>query len=140
MSLDPAAGEGDVNASPNRAAWQREHLDETTRGLAGNVALVVDLQPLARLGDPAHVLGELGGVAEDELPGGYVTPLTLRLRLPDGAKDPGAAEGEVRFKLVLPERSIEAGPAEVRRLTRETVASFERILASEALARYLPPD
>jgi 4-aminobutyrate aminotransferase len=29
----PAAGEGDVNASPNRAAWQETHLDAATRDL-----------------------------------------------------------------------------------------------------------
>jgi len=29
----PAQSEGDVNSSPRRAAWQREHLDETTRAL-----------------------------------------------------------------------------------------------------------
>jgi 4-aminobutyrate aminotransferase len=29
----PAASEGDVNASPRRAQWQREHLDERTRAL-----------------------------------------------------------------------------------------------------------
>lgn len=116
------------------------YLDETTRGLAGNIALVVDLAPLANLGDPASVLGELGAVAKAELPRGYAAPLTLRLRLADGAKDPAEAEGEVRFKLVLPERSIEAGRAEILRLARDTVVSFERILASDALARYLPPD
>jgi hypothetical protein len=128
--------------APNRADVVSidVYLDETTVGLAGNVALVVDLAPLASLGDPANVLGELGAVANDELPPGYSTPLTLRLRLADGAKDPGRAEGEVRFKLVLPDRSIQAGRAEIRRLAGETVASFERILASEALARYLPPD
>jgi hypothetical protein len=116
------------------------YLDETTRGLAGNMALVVDLAPLASLPGPGTVIGELGAVAKRELPRGYAAPLTLRLRLSDGAKDPGGAEGEVRFKLVLPERTIESGRAEIRDLARDTVVSFERILASEALARYLPPD
>jgi hypothetical protein len=41
---------------------------------------------------------------------------------------------------VVPQRGIAAGREELRRLAMETVASFERILASEALARYLPPD
>lgn len=116
------------------------YLDETTQGLAGNLALVVDVLPLAHLGEPAHVLSALGLVAKAELPSGHLAPLTLRLRLPDGSRDPGRAEAEVRFKLVLPERSIAAGREELRRLATETVASFERILASEALARYLPED
>ncbi len=116
------------------------YLDETSQGLAGNLALVVDVLPLAHLGEPERVLGELGSVAKDQLPRGYLAPLTLRLRLPDGSREPGRAEAEVRFKLVLPEGSIAAGRAELRRLAAETVASFERILASEALARFLPPD
>jgi len=116
------------------------YLDETSQGLAGNLALVVDVLPLAHLGEPATVLGELGAVAKTELPAGHLTPLTLRLRMPDAGRDAGRAEAEVRFKLVLPQRSIAAGRAELCRLAAEAVASFERILASEALARYLPSD
>jgi hypothetical protein len=116
------------------------YLDETSQGLAGNLALVVDVVPLAHLGEPARVLSELGTIAKTELPRGHLAPLTLRLRLPDGSREPGRAEAEVRFKLVLPSRTIAAGRAELRRLVADTVASFERISASEALARYLPSD
>ncbi|MGE0159440.1 MAG: hypothetical protein AB7T31_08495 [Gemmatimonadales bacterium] len=116
------------------------YLDETSQGLSGNLALVVDALPLAHLGDPEVVLGELGAVAKEELPRGHLTPLTLRLRLADGAREPGRAETEVRFKLVLPERTIAAGRAAVRSLANETVASFERILGSDALARHVPSD
>jgi hypothetical protein len=116
------------------------YLDETSQGLTGNLALVVDVLPLAHLGEPAAVLSALGAVAKRELPTGHLAPLTLRLRLPDAGRDAGGAEAEVRFKLVLPPRSIAAGREELRRLAAETVTSFERILASEALARYLPPD
>ena len=70
------------------------YLDETSQGLAGNLALVVDVVPLAHLGDPARVLGQLGEVAKKELPRGHITPLTLRLRLPNGATDPARAEAE----------------------------------------------
>jgi hypothetical protein len=116
------------------------YLDETTRGLAGNLALVVDIVPLAHLPEPARALGDLAAIARAELPEGYRAPLTLRLRLPDNATEPGAAEVEVRFKLTLPERVIAAGALELRRLARACVEAFERILASEALARYRPPD
>jgi hypothetical protein len=116
------------------------YLDETSQGLAGNLALVVDVLPLAHLGEPARVLGDLGAVAKAALPPGHLAPLTLRLRLPDGSTEPERAEAEVRFKLVLPARAIAAGRAELRRLATETVASFERILAAEALARYMPSD
>jgi len=30
---DPAQSEGDVNSSPNRAAWQQTHLDDASRAL-----------------------------------------------------------------------------------------------------------
>jgi 4-aminobutyrate aminotransferase len=33
MSAQPGQSEGDVNSSPNRAAWQAQHLDERTRAL-----------------------------------------------------------------------------------------------------------
>lgn len=111
-------------------------LDETSQGLTGNLALVVDVAPLAELGDPATVLSALGGLAKAELPVGYSTPLTLRLRLPDGAADARVAEGEVRFKLVLPKRSMAAGAGAVRRLAGEAVRAFERILHSSELIGY----
>jgi hypothetical protein len=116
------------------------YLDETSRGLAGNLALVVDVVPLAHLGEPADALGNLATIARSELPEGYPAPLTLRLRLPDSGTEAGCAAVEVRFKVTVPERTIADGTAEVRRLSRACVESFERILASEALARYLPPD
>ncbi len=112
------------------------YLDETSQGLTANLALVVDVAPLARLGEPAAVLGALGGLAKAELPVGYAAPLTLRLRLPDGAAAAGDAEGEVRFKLVLPRRSLAAGQGEVRRLAGEAVRGFERILRSRELVDY----
>lgn len=116
------------------------YLDETSRGLTGNLALVVDVAPLARLGEPTRVLGILGGLAKAEMPSGHASPLTLRLRLPDGSKDPGGADGEVRFKLVLPSRSIAAGSGEIRRLAVEAVEAFERILGSVELKAYRVAD
>ena len=112
------------------------YLDETSRGLTGNLALVIDLAPLARVGDPARALGDLGRLATEEMPAGYAAPLTLRLRLPDGATEPAEAEVEVRFKLTLPRRVIAAGGEGIRALVVDTLAAFERILGSSELARY----
>jgi len=116
------------------------YLDETSQGLAGNLALVVDLARQRTLGDPAEVLGALGRLAKGEMPPGYATPLSLRLRLADGGSDPADAEVETRFKLTLPHRAIAAGRSEVRSLAVEAVAAFERILAADVLARYRTAD
>jgi len=112
------------------------YLDETSRGLTGNLALVVDLVPLAELESPPEAMRALGSVAAAALPEGYRSPLTLRLRLERADDDPAGADTEVRFKLRIPRRSIEAGHGEIRRLAATTVASFERILASSELRRY----
>ena len=116
------------------------YLDETSRGLTGNLALVVDLLDLGELGDPAAALGELGALSSPSLPEGYGTPITLRLRLRDGADEPAAAECEVRFKLRLPKMAITAGPAEVSRLAARTMTAFEEILGSSELRRLIARD
>jgi hypothetical protein len=115
------------------------YLDETSRGLTGNLALVVDLVELGGLGEPGEVLRALGALADAELPRKHKTPLTLRLRLDDGSSDPGTAETEVRFKLRLPTDVIAAGPASVQRLAAATVSAFERMIASAELSTYVPP-
>jgi len=112
------------------------YLDETSQGLAGNLALVVDLAPLAELGDPTVVLGALRDLAKREMPSGYSTPLTLRLRLPSAGAETSRAEVEARFKLTLPSRAIAAGAGEVQSLTLQAVAAFERILRAGELARF----
>lgn len=116
------------------------YLDETTQGLTGNLALVVDLAPLSELGDPSRALRAFGALAKACLPPGHATPVTLRLRLQEGDADPGTAETEVRFKMRLPRRTIGAGADAVRHLAASAVSGFERILASGDLARYAVVD
>jgi len=116
------------------------YLDETSRGLTGNLALVVDLVSLGELGPPADALRILGGLSARVLPDGHGTPLTLRLRLPDGSTTPETAETEVRFKLRLPRTVIAAGPSAVRELAGATLAAFEEILRAPELLRYLGAD
>lgn len=116
------------------------YLDETTQGLTGNLALVVDLVPLATLGDPAAALRVLGTLAAASLPPNHATPLTLRLRMQDGGADPALAETEVRFKVRIPRRTLGAGAAAVGRLAATAVHGFERILASPELSSYLLDD
>jgi hypothetical protein len=112
-------------------------LDETTRGLAGNVALVVDLEPLGVLGDVPDMLRVLGGLSTEFLPPGYRTPVTLRFRLDDGAQEPGEADAEARFKLRLPKSVLEAGASAVAALASSTVRSLEELMNSAELSAYL---
>lgn len=117
-------------------------LDETDRGLQGNLALVVDLEELARLPDPADVVATLARLADTHLPEGYRAPVTLRLRLPD-ARAPGVRDGglptspatlsselelEARLKLRIPAAALEAGASAVSALASTTVRSFERLV------------
>lgn len=113
------------------------YLDETSRGLTGNLALVVDLMDLGRLGDPSSVLRELSQLSQQGLPRGYNTPLTLRLRLKEGGDEPGEAECEVRFKIRLPRATITAGAGEIRDLAVRAVAAFESLLSSHVLQRHI---
>jgi hypothetical protein len=112
------------------------YLDETGQGLMGNLALVVDLQPLAALGDPSELLRVLGSLALTCLPPEYATPLTLRLRLERGDAEPGAAEAEVRFKVRIPGRAVAGGASAVAGLATRAVSGFERILGAPELAQY----
>jgi hypothetical protein len=112
------------------------YLDETSQGLTGNLALVVDLVPLAELGDSQRALRALGALAKRGLPTGHSTPVTLRLRLRDGAADPATADAETRFKIRIPRTTIDEGADAVRHLAAEAVAGFERILSAPELARY----
>ena len=113
------------------------YLDETSQGLTGNLALVVDLVRLAELGDPSDALRSLGSIAASRLPPEHATPVTLRFRLKTGKAEPGTAETEVRFKVRIPRPVVTAGADAVRRLAASAVEGFERILAAPELARYL---
>ena len=115
-------------------------LDETTRGLKGNLALVLDGPELARLDDPASTLGALATLAQKCLPEGYRSPLTLRYRLPDLGESPGTADTEIRFKLLLPRPAIRSGSSAVSALAASTAKAFQAILESPGLRPYTPED
>lgn len=112
-------------------------LDETSKGMTGNLALVVDMEALGELGEVGEALGVLGRLSTQFLPSGYRTPVTLRFRLDNGARDPAEAESEVRFKLRFPKTALEAGTSAIAALTSATVRAFEALMQSPELARYL---
>ncbi len=108
-------------------------LDETARGLKGNLALVVDGPTLARLGDSQQALARLAAAARRRLPGGYRTPLTLRCRVERLEDDPAEASTEFRFKLYVPAKALQAGQGAVSSLAVSCAAAFEALLESEEL-------
>ena len=114
-------------------------LDETSDGLRGNLALVVDGCALARLGDAPAALASLGSLAVTHLPAGYRAPVTLRLRLEDGAQLAGSASTEFRFKLVIPRQALAEGAPSGTELAASAVRAFRVLLGDPALARYLEP-
>lgn len=113
------------------------YLDETSRGLTGNLALVVDLVQLGMAPPVEALLERLSALSSRHLPAGYRTPLSLRFRLPDGTVAPGEADAEVRFKLQIPKGAIAQGVAAVEALTGTTAHAFERILSEQEFATLL---
>lgn len=111
------------------------YLDETSRGLHGNLALVLDLPELAELPAVPEVLADLAERASRHLPEGYRTPVTLRLRLRDAPLPADEAELEARVKLVIPGAAIEAGASAVSALCSAATAAFDALLADPALPR-----
>jgi hypothetical protein len=114
-------------------------LDETTEGLQGNLALVVEGCALGSLGDVSGALAALGHLALAHLPPGHRTPVTVRVRLEDGAQPTGSAATEFRFKLVIPRHALREGALSVAALASATVRAFRGVLSDPALARYLEP-
>ena len=114
-------------------------LDETSQGLRGNLALVVDGPELSEMGRVTSLLDRLAVAARGTLPEGYRTPISLRLSLPDSdARGPSAAL-QLRFKLQLPRSAVEAGGSAISALSTAAVAAFERLLERPEVAELLPP-
>lgn len=103
-------------------------LDETSQGLRGNLALVLDGPVLDDLASPRDLLRMASRAAGRCLPEGYTTPVTLRLVLPRGEDDPGEAEAELRFKLTMPATAITAGASSVSALSSAATGAFETLL------------
>jgi len=113
-------------------------LDETSRGLKGNLALVLDGPELWEVPDPAAALMALAELARRTLPEGYRAPLTLRYRVPDLGEDPVHADTEIRFKLLMPKRAMESGFSAVSALAEAAARAFQGILDSPGLKPYWP--
>lgn len=104
------------------------YLDETSRGLGGNLGLVVDVRPIWELPPVPEALDHIVSLARSHLPEGYATPVTLRLRLPRTDEPVAEAELEARIKLQIPRRAMEAGGSAVAALAATAVRAFEALL------------
>ncbi len=109
------------------------YLDETGRGVAGNLALVADLEALGRLGLARPLMSSLAGVADRHLDSRHRRPLTLRFRIADAADEVESAETEVRFKVRIPGRVVALGAPAVETFTIESIRAFEGMLESPDL-------
>ncbi len=112
-------------------------LDETSRGLRGNLALAVGGPVLGSFSEVQSVLGRLGRSARAVLPEGYRAPVTFRAHLADGHHEPAGAEVEVRFKLQVPSAALEAGASAVSALSGATVDAFDALLRSRVVSDLL---
>lgn len=115
------------------------YLDETSRGLKGNLALVVDGPELGEMPDLPQLLGRVAGASAETLPSGYRTPVSVRAGMSDAGGDPSEAELQFRFKLSLPARAMRTGSSAVSALAASAVGSFERLLERPEIAELLPP-
>ncbi len=112
-------------------------LDETSRGLSGNLTLAVAGPALRQLGGVTEALERLVRVADRELTRGHRTPVTLRATVPHRNASPEEAHTECRFRLVIPSVAIDAGARVVRTLSAATVEAFEALLATRVVADFM---
>lgn len=115
-------------------------LDETSKGLKGNFALVIDGPDLGELGSMEELLEALAAVSKKALPAGYGTPVSVRLRLPEVSTEPAEADSEFRLKLRIPKRAYEAGAGAVSALASASVTAFEAALQHPELRPFLTDD
>ncbi len=108
-------------------------LDETSRGLKGNFALVVSGPELGEFAPMPELLKDLARVTADCLPASYDTPFVVRLRMDGPEDDPRGADTAVRIKLTIPPGALADGASSVSALASSTTAAFERALAHEGL-------
>lgn len=114
-------------------------LDETSRGLQGNLTLVVEGPRFGDLGRVSAVLERVAAASAETFPAACTVPLSLRLRLPSPSVAASDAEVQVRVRLHLPESAVDRGDAAVRRYVQSAVGAFEQLLERPEVAELLPP-
>jgi hypothetical protein len=114
-------------------------LDETSRGLQGNLTLVVEGPRFGELGHVSVVLERVAAAAAETFPAECKVPLSLRLRLPEASVEAVDAEVQLRVRLHLPVHAVERGEGAVQRYVQSAVGAFEQLLERPEVAELLPP-
>jgi hypothetical protein len=103
-------------------------LDETRKGMTGNLALVIEGPALEALGTVARGLGLLAEVARDSVPAGLRSPVSARASLGDATRSVGAAQVVFRLKVHIPTTAMDAGPRAVAAVVRSALAAYEHAI------------
>lgn len=111
-------------------------LDETSRGMKGDLALVMDGASPAWIGDPRGALTEAAAAARIQLPGGYPAPLSIRVRLDDSDQQVNDGTVELRVKFRILQTALRSGYFAVTALAATAVRGFECLLEDPALHCY----
>ena len=112
-------------------------LDETSQGLSGNLALVVECRPLGEQGAVVAALEELATLTRATLPQEYRTPITVRFRLERPDTEAASAQTEVRFKVRIPRSCIGAGAPAVTDMAAAAAKALVGLLVDPRLAPFL---
>jgi len=115
------------------------YLDETSQGLRGNLALVLEGPALDRIGAVRGVLERVDRATSETFPTGYRTPVSLRVGTAGSRRPVGEAGVHVRVKLTIPGSALEVGASAVSALSSEAVVAFEALLERPEVAELLPP-
>ncbi|MCG6957797.1 MAG: hypothetical protein LJF04_17545 [Gemmatimonadetes bacterium] len=113
------------------------YLDETSRGLAGNLALALDGRTLGEMGDVARTMEQLASIAAETLPQEFRTPVTLRVRLERPSAAPASAGTELRFKIRIPMETIARGGGAVSSMAAVAATALRRLLDQPRLQPFL---
>jgi hypothetical protein len=113
-------------------------LDETRKGMAGNLALVIEGPSLEALGTVARGLERLAEVARDSVPAGLRSPISARASLGDPNRSVGAAQCVFRFKVRIPKTAMDAGPRAVAAVVRSSLAAYGDALVHPVMAELGP--
>jgi hypothetical protein len=111
-------------------------LDETERGIQGNVSLVLEGPRLGEFGDVRAALAAVGAATRRRLARTFRASVSIKLRLEDASARVEDAGTELRIKVRVPQAALQAGVGAVSELAGGVVRGFETLLEDPDLARY----